>query len=108
MSGRLTRSFGIVDGMDLVVEMSADGVIVIREEPVDRRIGRGETLPEVRVTARDVWDNRSSDTPATEAETWVDHLLTTLPVANLSGPPERVGYLAKVWIMNELKRKSGR
>lgn len=106
ISGKLTRSFGVTGDVDLVAEMNADGTISIREEPVGRRLGRGEELPEVRVRVRDVWDNSLSVEPITASESWVDALLSSLPIANFSGSPERVGYLAKVWIMNELKRRS--
>jgi hypothetical protein len=104
-SGRLTRSFGIEDDQDLVAEINEDGTLRIREEPVHRKLKRGEAIPEVVLVARDIWDARKTEAPVGDTESRIDKVLARLPIADLSGSPEQVGYRAKVWLMAELKRE---
>jgi hypothetical protein len=105
ISGKLTRSYGIQDSEDLVVEMSDDGNIKIRKEPTDRKLRRGEVLPEVVINVQDAWDNRKEETPTNELESRIDKVLAKLPIADLSGSPGQVGYIAKIWLMRELKNE---
>lgn len=112
IAGKLSRSFGINedDALDLVAEFRDDGTIAIREEPVDRKLKRGEKLPEVVINVRDTWTagKKKASTAAAapkEIETVIDKVLARLPVADLTGTPEKVGYQAKVWLMRELKKE---
>ena len=94
--------------MDLVAEFREDGTIAIREEPVDRKLKRGEKLPEVVINVMDTWTsgkNKVTNDAPKAIESSIDRILARLPVADLSGPPERVGYQAKVWLMRELQRE---
>lgn len=104
-SGRLTRSLGIEDDHDLVAEICDDGTLRIREEPVNRKLRRGEVLPEVALIARDIWEARKTEAPVGDTERRIDKVLARLPIADLSGSPEQVGYRAKVWLMKELKQE---
>ncbi len=104
-SGRLTRSLGIDGDYDLVAEICEDGTLRIREEPVHRKLKRGEALPEVVLVARDIWAARKTDAPVGDTESRIDKVLARLPIADLSGPPEQVGYKAKVWLLRELRRE---
>jgi hypothetical protein len=101
----LSRSFGIVDGDDLVVEMGDDGTVRIREEPVHRKLKRGEVLPEVVLDVREIWDRRADTEPAGAVESLVDRLMAAVPIADLSGTPEQVGYKAKAFLMGVLKKE---
>ena len=112
LTGSLARSFGIdeVNATDLVAEFRDDGTIAIREEPVDRKLKRGEKLPEIVIDVRDTWEagKKKAQTAAAapkEIESVIDRILAKLPIADLSGTPEKVGYHAKVWLMRELKRE---
>lgn len=112
ISGSLSRSFGIDEetALDLVAELRDDGTIAIREEPVDRKLKRGEKLPEVVINIRETWDagkKKASNAKAApkEIESAIDRVLARLPIADLSGPPEKVGYQAKVWLMKELQKE---
>lgn len=111
IAGRLSRSFGIdeVNALDLVAELRDDGTISIREEPVDRKLKRGEQLPEVIIDVRETWEagkkNTVSKAAPKEIESVIDRVLARLPIADLTGTPEQVGYRAKAWLMKELKRE---
>lgn len=107
MKGRLTRSYGVEDDEDLVVELADDGSLRIRAEPVTRRLRRGEVLPEVVVDVRKTWDERKKDDASPhQIERIIDRVIARLPIADLSGTPEKVGYQAKVWLLNELRRET--
>ena len=112
IAGSLSRSFGIdeINAVDLVAEMRDDGTISIREEPVDRKLKRGEKLPEVIIDVRETWEGgkkKASNAAAApkEIESAIDRILAKLPIADLSGDPDKVGYRAKVWLMKELQRE---
>lgn len=104
-SGRLTRSFGIENDQDLVAEICDDGTLRIREEPTNRRLKRGEVLPEVVLVVRDIWETRKKEAPVADVERRIGKVLVRLPIADLSGTAEQVGYKAKVWLMRELKQE---
>lgn len=110
--GSLARSFGIDEetSTDLVAEFRDDGTIAIREEPADRKLKRGEKLPEVVINVRETWDaGKKKATNAAAApmaiESAIDRVMARLPIADLSGSPEKVGYQAKAWLMRELRRE---
>lgn len=105
ISGKLARSFGISDGDDLVVELVDDGTIRIREEPVHRKLRRGEVLPEVVLDVREIWAKRGEAEPAGAAESLVDRLLAAVPIADLSGTPQQMGYKTKAFLMGALKKE---
>jgi hypothetical protein len=110
--GSLARSFGIDEenATDLVAEFRDDGTIAIREEPVDRKLKRGEKLPEVVINIRETWDagkkkaNNAAAAPKA-IESAIDRVIARLPIADLSGSPDKVGYNAKAWLMNELQKE---
>lgn len=104
-SGRLTRSFGVKDDQDLVAEICDNGTLRIREEPTNRRLKRGEVLPEVVLVIRDIWEARKAEAPVGDVERQIDKVLARLPIADLSSTPEQVGYKAKVWLMHALKQE---
>lgn len=110
--GSLARSFGIDEenAIDLVAEFRDDGTIAIREEPVDRKLKRGEKLPEVVINVRETWNaGKKKATNASAApkaiESAIDRVIAKLPIADFSGTPDKVGYQAKVWLMNELQKE---
>lgn len=110
--GSLARSFGIDEkaATDLVVEFRDNGTIAIREEPVDRKLKRGEKLPEVVISVRETWDagkKKASNAAATPKaiESAIDRVIAKLPIADFSGAPDKVGYQVKVWLMNELQKE---
>lgn len=112
ISGSLARSFGIDEetATDMVAEFRDNGTIAIREEPVNRKLKRGEKLPEIVINIRETWEagkKKASNAAAApkEIESAIDRVLARLPIADLSGTPEKVGYQAKVWLMRELKRE---
>jgi hypothetical protein len=72
---------------------------------VFRRLKRGEVLPEVIINARAAWDNRQKESPIDDVERRIDKVLARIPIADLSGSAEQVGYRAKVWLMSELKQE---
>lgn len=113
ISGKLSRSFGIDEetATDMVAEFREDGTIAIREEPVDRKLGRGEKLPEVVIDIREAWEAGQKKAVTAQAapkavETAIDRVLARLPVADLSeASPGKFTYNAKVWLMKELDRE---
>lgn len=114
IAGSLSRSFGIdeINALDLVVELRDNGTIAIREEPVDRKLKRGEKLHEIEINVRDTWDvGKKKATHAVakaapkEIESAIDRVIAKLPIADLSSTPARVGYQAKAWLMKELQRE---
>jgi hypothetical protein len=108
----LARSFGIDEetATDLVAEFRDNGTIAIREEPADRKLKRGEKLPEVVINVLETWNagkkkaNNAAATPR-EITSAIDRVLARLPIADLSGSPDKVGYQAKAWLMHELQRE---
>jgi len=107
IAGKLSRSFGIVDDEDLVVEMRDDGTIAIREEPVNRRLKRNEQLDELVIDVRAAWEARKSQPKVGDIERRIDKVLAKLPVMALSGAPDKVGYQAKVWLMDAMAHEFG-
>lgn len=118
MSGSLTRSFGLQGSEDLVVELRESGEIAVRKEPVDRRLKRGEQLPEVCLNVQEVWD-RQEQLDGGDVQDLVnqvlDRLVRKIPIASFEGiPQERVDYRVKVWlqanaaqIIQDLREKGG-
>lgn len=110
--GSLARSFGIDEetATDLVAEFRDDGTIAIREEPVDRKLKRGEKLPEVVINVRETWNsgkkkaNNAAAAPKA-IESAIDRVLAKLPIADLSGSPDKIGYHAKAWLIKELQKE---
>ena len=110
MLGSLTRSFGVDGTDDWVVELNADGRITFRKEPVDRKLRRGEKLPECTLNVRDVINNISTR-PAKEIEVSdiLENLLAQLPISKFEeDTPKNVVYNMKVWLMRELRRVTSR
>lgn len=114
ITGSLTRSYGISDftALDLVVELRDNGTITIREEPVDRKLKRGEKLPEIEINVRDTWEVGKKKTTHAAARaapeeivSAIDRVIAKLPIADLSSTPELVGYKAKAWLMKELQKE---
>lgn len=103
----LRRSYGITGNEDLVVSLHPDNRITIHKEPTDRKLRRGEELPEIAIDIEEAWANRVDDTPVSDLESRIDRVVRKLPIADLSGPPEKVGYIAKSWLMRELKAEFG-
>jgi hypothetical protein len=106
MSGRLTRSFWIEGTEDFVVELVDDGQIIFRKEPADRKIKRGEQLPERRLDIREVMrDLDARPKGEIEATAIIERLLEKAPIAKFEEePPRSVAYAMKVWLIKELKR----
>ena len=87
----------------MVVEITPDGEVVIREEPTHRRLKRGEKLPEVRINAREAFTSGSRVEEIAQAETWIDALIREAPVAKFEGDsPAKVAYSMKVWLLDRL------
>ena len=106
MSGRLTRSFGIDGTDDLVVELNADGQIIFRKEPADRKLRRGEQIPEKRMDIRETMKDLSGK-PAKEMEVTaiLEALLAKVPIAVFEGDtPKNLAYSMKCWLLKELKQ----
>lgn len=101
LSSTVTRSVGIEDGSDLVVELRPGGKLRLFLEPVARRLRRNESLPDVEFDLREMWEARAD---AASRVDWVTGLIKKLPVADFSGPPEKVGYKVQVWLLAELKK----
>lgn len=106
MSGRLTRSFGSDGNNDLVVELNADGQVIFRKEPADRKIKRGEQLPERRLDVREVMQDLTGKPPKElEVTTIIEALIAKAPIAKFEGDtPKNVAYSMKVWLLKELKQ----
>jgi len=105
LSGKISRSFGIDEesAKDLVVELNEEKGIVIRKEPTDRKLKRGEVLPAVTIDPEEAFNNAGN--PAYEVGDIIQALTRKMPVAKfLEGKPEHVDYRAKVWLMDELKQ----
>lgn len=113
IAGKLARSFGIdeINATDLVAELRDDGTIAIREEPVDRKLKRGEKLLEVIINVSDAWvAGKNKATAKAEApralESAIDRVLSRLPIAELNEQPgqaDKFVYRAKAWLMKELQ-----
>lgn len=108
MTGRLTRSFGIDGTDDLVVELTAEGQVVFRKEPADRKLKRGEQLPERRLCVREVMrDLAGRPAKEMEAEAIIVELMARAPIAKFEeDTPKNVAYAMKVWLLRELRRIS--
>jgi hypothetical protein len=102
MGTTLKRSYGITDDQDLVVSMCSDRTVRVHAEPTTRKLRRGEQLEEVVIDIDEAWRNRAQGSPLLDFEHKVARVLRRLPIADLSGPAEKVGYLAKIWLMREL------
>lgn len=103
IKGSLVRSFGLTGSEDLVVEMRDTGHVVIKMEPTDRRLKRGEKLPEVLIDVRGAWESRTVE-EATPTDAVIDKLISRMPIAKFEeGPASTVDYRAKCWLMKQLK-----
>lgn len=106
MTGRLVRSFGFDGNEDLVVELVDDGQVIFRKEPTDRKIRRGEQLPERRLNVREVMKDLLAR-PAQEmaAAEIIEAIIAKLPIAKFEeDEPKNIAYAMKVWLLNELKK----
>ena len=106
MKGKLVRSFGFDDTEDQVVELS-DGHVIFRREPGDRKLKRGEKLPELRVNVAEACADLGG-APAKERDVadilWA--VASRVPIAAFEGKsPDKIAYGMKVWLMKELKRE---
>lgn len=100
----IIRSIGEDEDADFVVGIRADGMIFVREEP-QRRLRRGEKLPEVVIDPWEVWRSRGASAPA-DTESWVNALVAKVPIAKFEGSdPRKVAYAMKVWLLEELKQQ---
>lgn len=104
ITGKLSRSFGVEDDQDLVVELRGDDTIAIREEPVNRRLRRGEKLDELVLNPRELWDARKAKPKLEDIEARIDKVLARMPLMQL-GANDRLAYQAKVWLMREFERE---
>lgn len=106
MRGRLSRSFGSDGEEDQVVELDESGYVVFRREPLNRRLRRGEELPEVRLSVREVLSGVGKKAPATQsAEDILERILAKIPIAKFEGDtPRNLAYAMKVWLLREVKR----
>lgn len=104
LKGKLTRSFGIDDeANDLVVEINDEQGIVIRKEPADRKLRRGEVLPSVVINPAEAYKNDGN--PAMDIAKILQELTRRMPIASfIEGPPNHVDYRAKVWLLAELNQ----
>ena len=104
--GLLTRSLGVEDNQDLVVGLDENGTLLIRVEPTDRRLKRGEVLPELRIDARQAWSGKDTKTP-TETEDTVREILTalfhTLPTAQMNENDQKSWTKLQGWIWGRLR-----
>jgi hypothetical protein len=100
---QITRSLGEDGESDFVAELRGNGTLKLRMEPTGRKLVRNEVLPEMELDLHELWRNRKT---APESDNWLDELIAAIPIADFSGPPDRVGYQAKVWILNYLKQKN--
>ena len=106
--GKLCRSYGMDSetGEDIVVELRK-GEIEIRREPTDRKIKRGEKLPNLVLNVQELADNLNSSVDTTEAEVSVqailDEILLKLPVAKFEEESGNKGYKVKAWLYQALK-----
>lgn len=99
----VSRSLGNLESQDFVVVIRGDRKLEIKLEPNGRRLGRGEKVETLELDLEELWDNRAKPKEI-PADSFVDDLLKKLPVASLSGTPEKVGYVVKVWLLGELKK----
>ena len=102
---QITRSLGVTDETDFVAELRSDGILQLREEPVGRRLGRGEKLPSLDIDLRLLWE-QGKKAEAPDPSNWLDELIAAIPIADFNGSPDKVGYQVKVWVLNYLKRKN--
>jgi hypothetical protein len=111
IKGKLTRSFGQEGNQDLVVEFNEAGYVAMRKEPVDRKLKRGEQLPEARLTLDELWEHVSqvpvSAPKLGEVEQILDRLLARLATADLGIEEfgERPHYRLKAWLWQQLKNQ---
>lgn len=102
-SGLLTRSLGITDNLDLVVGIHQEGHIIIREEPTDRKLRRGEKLQELKIDVRQAWEGRDDIAPSRKEDVVREvlealfHVLPTAPSENTDS------YKLKCWMWDRLK-----
>ena len=112
IKGKVARSFGVdkETAKDLVVELNAEEGIVIRLEPTDRRLKRGEVLPAVTIAPAVAFDNYNKApeevcSSAQEAESLIEKLCKKIPIAKfMDGAPQNIEYRAKVWLLSELNQ----
>lgn len=112
MRGTLARSFGVKDDLDLVVELREGGIIAVRQEPVDRRLKRGEVLPEVCLSVENVWASRKEEKPPKETqsslEKSIDRLVSRIPIASFGEDlGDKETYRIKAWLWANAKQILG-
>ncbi len=98
---QITRSLGEDGENDFVAELRGDGRLRLRVEPVGRKLQRNEVLLGMELDLHEVWRNRKTEP---EQVNWLDKLIAAIPIADFSGPPDKVGYQVKVFILNHLKQ----
>ena len=106
IKGSLTRSFGADGSEDLVVELRESGHVVFRREPMDRRIKRGEQLPEKVVDVESTMQTLSApDTQESSVAEILEEILRRAPIAKIEGDrADKIAYNWKVWLLEELRR----
>jgi hypothetical protein len=103
--GKLTRSFGVVDDEDLVVELREEGQVVFRREPADRKLRRGEQLPELVLNVEETCQNLGSR-DSRDAIDLVEAVAARIPIAKFEEVrPERVAYEMKCWLIKEMEKE---
>lgn len=108
MKGKLSRSFGFDDTEDLVVELNAEGFVAFRREPNDRKLKRGEQLPEVRLDVRDMCSDLSVPKPAAQEDEMVailERVAGQLTVRKFEEePPKNLAHTMKFQLLDMLKQ----
>lgn len=105
MRGKLARSFGIEGTEDMVVELREEGVVAFRREPADRKLKRGEQLPELALDVKETCQNLGSRDDR-DAMDLVEAVAARIPIAKFSETkPENVAYEVKCWLMQEMKNE---
>lgn len=99
----ISRSLGSIENQDFVATLQGDRKLELRLEPLDRRMKRGEKCESMVVDLEELWDARAKPKEI-PTDSFVDDLIRKLPIADFSGAPDKVGYAAKVWLLNELKK----
>lgn len=104
VSSPLRRSLGVdEDGNDMVVELLPGGSMRLYEETTARK-RRNSKVDAVEVDLRELYEAKQGSADVPDDDSWIDALLRKMPIADFSGDAAKVGYRAKVWLMNELQK----
>lgn len=105
MKGKLTRSFGIDETDDLVVELHEDGHVAFRKEPIHRKLKRGEQIPELRLNVAEICEELAGPpAQANDVDAILQKVADRIPVASFEDEsPAKVAYKMKVWLINAVK-----